>query len=168
MKLRTVWAISCLIALTGFSSCEKSDYEVNTTFNVRLSSAAYSAEQVNINIQKVQVNVSDKGWVDLTSSGEIFNVRDYQASDTLLANGKLPATSIVSQLRLVFGSNNSIKLDGKVLPLSLDSSKAEMLLTVNRKLNRSQETVTVVINPSLSVSKSAEDGWLLNPVATIQ
>ncbi len=96
---------------------------------VRLTDSPGDFEEVNIDIRSVQIHreETDNGtdWITL---GEInpgvYNLLDFaNGADTLLASHSLPAGKI-SQIRLVLGDNNTLKLkDGTVVDLKTPSGQ---------------------------------------------
>jgi len=93
---------------------------------VRLTDAPGDYEEVNIDIQDVQVNfdaTSNSGWKSLTVRKGVYNLLNFtNGLDTLLGDIELPEGT-VSQIRLVLGSNNTIKIAGASFPLSTPSAQ---------------------------------------------
>ena len=170
MKQKFLIAVFVIFSAVAIIACEKSNFETVTNFKVRLSaSTAFDADEVNIDIEQVQVNYNDTTWVILNTPGQVYNLLDFRNGvDTLIAKGTLPATSVVKQLKLIFGANNSIKVGGKTLPLSITNNQTELTLNVDKKLNRNVEIVTLNFDPSLSVSLSADGGYQFKPVAALK
>ena len=170
MKQKFFIAAIVICSAITIIACEKTNFETVTNFKVRLAaSTAFDADQVNIDIEQVKVNYNDTTWVILNTPNQVYNLLDFRnGMDTLIANGTIPATSVVKQLKLVLGSNNSIKVSGKILPLALADKQTELTLNVDKKLNRNVETVTLSFDPSLSVSLSADGGYQFRPVAVLK
>jgi hypothetical protein len=86
-------------------------------------------DAVNIDVQKVEVNVSadsgaKSGWqtLPLLHPG-IYNLLKFRNGiDTVLASVNLPAGSL-SQMRLTLGNNNSVVLNGQSYPLQTPSAQ---------------------------------------------
>lgn len=121
-----------LSALIGFSACDSDkDSEGTGTakMEVRLTDAPGDYEEVNVEIKSVQVHKEDgddeSGWITLDEIHPgIYNLLDFaNGRDTLLASANLPVGHI-SQLRLVLGDNNSLKLkDNSVVDLKTPSGQ---------------------------------------------
>jgi hypothetical protein len=98
-------------------------------FEVRLTDAPGDYRAVNLDVQQVQVHVSDddnaNGWqsLGLIRPG-IYNVMDYtNGNSALLTSADFPAGKI-SQIRLILGNNNTLTLrDGTVVPLNTPSAQ---------------------------------------------
>jgi hypothetical protein len=135
---KTVYSfILALIALVIFSC---SNDEPGTAYmEVRLTDAPGDYEEVTIDIQGVEVNSSTSadGWTSLDVKKGVYNILKLtNGIDTLLCNCGLPPGHI-SQIRLILGDNNSLKVDGQTeaLPLSTPSGQQSGLkLNVNADL----------------------------------
>ena len=162
--------VTFLFVSLAFVSCEKSNYESVTSFKVRLSSGSFNADQFNVNITGARVLYSDKTeWVPLNTPSQLYNVLEFQNGfDTLIAEGTLPATSIVEQLQLVIGSGNTIQLGGKTLPLSTKDPETVLTLVLKKKLNRQVETINLVFDPTLSISPAADGSYQFKPVISLE
>ena len=148
-----------LSGLIGFSSCDSdSDNSGTAKMEVRMTDAPGDYEEVNIDIKSVQISVgepnSESDWqtLDQIHSG-VYNLLDFaNGRDTLLASASLPVGTI-SQIRLVLGDNNSLKLkDGTLVPLKTPSGQTSGLkLKINAEL---REDVTYVVLLDFDAAKS--------------
>ena len=144
------------------------DYEVLSNINIKLTSSAFDAEQVNISVVSVQANYTDTSWVDLSANRQSYNLLDYQNNlDTSIAKGTLPATSILRKIKIVFGNQNTIKLNGKLIPL-VTTGNPIVVLDVNKKLNRNVEKVVVTMNPMLCIGINENGLYQFTPVVAIK
>jgi hypothetical protein len=125
MKKRNV-LVGLLLIAVFLNAC--SDKESGTArLEVRLTDAPAEYQEVNIDIQGVEVNANDgnqsSGWQSLDVKKGVYNLLKLtNGLDTLLGSTSLPAGKI-SQLRLVLGTNNSIKMVGQTA--SLDAPSAQ-------------------------------------------
>jgi hypothetical protein len=114
------------IVLAGLAFIYTACSNDNTTrVEVRLTDSPGDYEEVNIDIQGVQVNSSDgnSGWVSLDVEEGIYDILKLtNGIDTLLGSIVLPAGKI-EQIRLVLGTNNSIKIDGQTIDLITPSGQ---------------------------------------------
>lgn len=95
--------------------------------SIRLTDGPGDYEEVLIDVQEVKINVSDdddSGWQSLQSTRKgIYNLLDFSNGiDTLLVDEFLPAGKI-SQMRLVLGSENKVKIDGEYYDLATPSAQ---------------------------------------------
>ena len=120
-------------------SCKK---ETNTqaTIELRLTDGPAMFEEVNIDVQGAEVHVnkdtaSNSGWQSLDVKKGIYNILKLNNGiDTVVGSTKLPLGDI-SEIRLILGDNNTVKVDGKVLPMVIPSSdKSGLKLKFVKKL----------------------------------
>lgn len=115
-------------------------------------------DEVNIDIRSVQIHKEEtdkeEGWLTLDNINPgVYNLLDFaNGRDTLLASASLPAGNI-SQIRLVLGDNNSLKLkDGRVVALKTPSGQTSgVKLQIDAEL---KEDVTYVVLLDFDAAKS--------------
>jgi hypothetical protein len=117
---------SIAIAAVLFSAC--SDDPKNARVEIRLTDAPGDYDEVNIDIQEVKVHTNDdgsesgNGWESLDITPGVYNLLEFtNGLDTLLGSVNVPEGQ-VSQIRLVLGNNNSIKVDGQTYDLATPSA----------------------------------------------
>ena len=150
-----------LSGLVWFSSCDsdsKDDSTGSTTMQVRLTDSPGDYEEVNVDIKSVQIHKEDSddesGWQTLDEIHPgVYNLLDFaNGRDTLLASANLPTGSI-SQIRLVLGDNNTLKLkDGTLVELKTpggQTSGVKLQLNANLK-----EDVTYMVLLDFDAAKS--------------
>jgi hypothetical protein len=136
--------------------------------NVRLTDAPGDYEAVNIDIQDVQINSSEgnSGWVSLDVEKGVYNLLELtNGLDTLLATAELPAGR-VSQIRLVLGSNNTVKVGGETKSLSTPSAQ-QSGLKLNLKATLVEGvtyTITLDFDAARSIVKTGNGSYHLKPV----
>jgi hypothetical protein len=142
MKIRHILPLACA-TLLSLASCSKDDSSSagTTKFEVRLTDAPGDYAAVNLDVQRVEINVSEgndeSGWqsLPLIRPG-IYNVMSFtNGNSALLTSAELPAGR-VSQIRLILGPNNTLVLrDGTVKPLNTPSAQQSGLkLQINADL----------------------------------
>lgn len=116
-----------VLAMFLFASC--ADDEKNARLEVWLTDAPGDYEEVNIDIQGVEIhsNTTDdgKGWKQLDVNEGVYNLLELtNGLDTLLGEIEIPAGK-VSQIRLILGDNNTIKLkdDDTIYDLTTPSAQ---------------------------------------------
>lgn len=127
-----------LFAVLVFSSCSKTEEngsDGTATLAIRLTDAPANYDEVNVDIQGVEVKGPAGGAVSLNINAGVYNLLDFvNGIDTLIASGSIQAGTI-TQIRLILGSNNSIKVNGVTYPLSTPSAQQSGLkLLVNKTL----------------------------------
>jgi hypothetical protein len=136
MKKIGIYGVLALSAVCVFFSCSDNDSK-SAHLEVYLTDAPGDYQEVNIDIQNVQVNSGsgDGGWTSLDVHKGVYNILELtNGVDTLMADGEFPVGKI-SQIRLILGNNNSIKINNQVIALSTPSAQQSGLkLQVNTEL----------------------------------
>lgn len=147
-----------------------SDDDQTAKLEVRLTDAPGDYQEVNIDIQSVEVHSGEgnqnSGWTTLDVREGVYNILELtNGLDTLLATAELPVGRI-SQIRLILGDNNSVKIDGVTKPLSTPSAQQSGL-----KLNLQAEltegityTITLDFDAARSIVDKGNGTYSLKPV----
>ncbi|MBC5994126.1 DUF4382 domain-containing protein [Pontibacter cellulosilyticus] len=147
-----------LSGLVWFSSCDSDSDNGTAKMQVRMTDAPGDYAEVNVDIKSVQVHKDgdddESEWITLDQINPgVYNLLDFaNGKDTLLASSTLPAGRI-SQLRLVLGNNNTLKLkNGEVKPLKTPSGQTSgVKLQINADL---ESDVTYVLLLDFDAAKS--------------
>lgn len=164
--------LALAIGVVSFVACKKDT--ANSTLEIRLTDAPTALEEVNVDIKEVNVKFSDDtlsndGWVKLTTNAKVYNLLALQNGiDTVLATGTFPG-GVVKEIRFVLGTDNSVKANGVVYPLTIPSgSSSGLKIKVNKKLNATLETLLIDFDAALSVKLEAPGDYKLRPVLKIK
>ena len=167
-----------LVLLFGFlmlsmlMSCSDNDNAAGKAhLEVHLTDAPGIYDEVNVDIQDVQVNSQDNasddsGWQSLEIKKGVYNLKELtNGIDTLLGSSDLPAGKI-AQLRLILGTNNTVKINGQSFPLTTPSAQQSGLkVQINQEL---KEGITYKIlldfDAALSVVARGNGDFNLKPV----
>lgn len=126
------------LVILSFVSCSKSEEDNSdgtSTLSIRMTDAPGNYDEVNVDIQGVEVKGPAGGAVSLNVNAGSYNLLDFvNGLDTLIASGSIQSGTI-TQIRLILGSNNSVKVNGQDYPLSTPSAQQSGLkLLVNQTL----------------------------------
>ncbi len=156
-----------MLSILGWS-CGNSDQPAK--LHVRLTDAPGDYQQVNIDIQQVEVHSESgnqtSGWKSLEVQRGIYNLLELtNGLDTLLATAELPAGRI-SQIRLILGNNNTIKVADVVNPLATPSAQQSGLkLNIQAELKEGVTyTILLDFDAARSIVKSGNGSYSLKPV----
>ncbi|MCF8232022.1 MAG: DUF4382 domain-containing protein [Bacteroidales bacterium] len=165
--------IFVLGALFLFSACEKEENSSSDSavLNIRLTDAPANYEEVLIDVEEVRIHVSsDEGegnWQTLENVNTgIYNLLEFtNGVDTVLAQEEMPAGTI-SQMRLVLGSENSIKVNGEYYDLQTPSAQQSGLkFNVHAELTPGLTyEMWIDFDAGRSVVKRGNGEYLLKPV----
>lgn len=124
-----------LIVSTLWIGCKDDNASETTTVKVRMTDAPGNFQEVNIDLIGVEFKMNS-GTVNLNATAGIYNLLDFvNGIDTLIASANVePGT--LSQVRLILGANNTVKVDDVVYPLSTPSAmQSGLKLNVNAELS---------------------------------
>ena len=161
----------CLVLMAMVASCSSNNTQT-ATLQVRLTDAPGDYQEVNVDIQDVQVNAdagnSNSGWISVLDPKNkgIYNLLKFtNRLDTLLGSVGLPAGR-VSQIRLVLGSNNTIKIGDQSIDLSTPSAQQSGLkILVNTDLKAGVTyTITLDFDAAQSIVQTGNTTYILKPV----
>ncbi len=152
-------------------ACSKNNNGDGTTLQVRLTDSPINAEEVNVDIRDVRVRFRDDStdWMSLDTHVGIYNLLGLQNGlDTLLAVGVIP-TNILKEIRLVLGSDNTIKVNGQVYPLTIPGgAESGLKIKVNKKLNSNLDSLLIDFDAALSIHQTGNGTYMLKPVLKIK
>lgn len=134
--MRTLKIIILAIAVsTLWIACKKDNTTGTTKVNVRLTDAPGNFQQVNVDITGVEFKMNSGTVVNLNVTTGIYNLLDFiNGIDVLIASADIESGTL-SQVRLILGANNTVKVDGVVYPLSTPSAmQSGLKLNVNSEL----------------------------------
>ena len=167
--MKRIFVLSLLASVLLIAACDKQD-EDSTVLKINMTDAPLDAEEVNIDLQAIRVNFTgdDEGWTDLTAVPGVYNLLALQNLDTLVAQGTVPV-GMLKEIRLVLGSNNSIKINGQVYPLTIPSgSESGLKIKVNKKLTAPLDSLLVDFDAALSIHQEGTNDYKLRPVIRIK
>ncbi len=162
-----VLVICAFAFLTG---CSKTDTNKNAELQVMLTDAPADYDAVLIDIQDVQIHVSENdaegSWQSLEVNKGVYNLLDFRnGMDTVLAAMELPAGTI-SQMRLVLGPNNQIETGGELHNLETPSAQQSGLkFNINATLTGGVlYKLWIDFDAAHSIVHKGNGGYLLKPV----
>ena len=113
------------------SSCKNDSEKAHLTGNMTDAPGNYDA--VMVDVQGVEILSENGNSIMLNASAGVYNLLDLSNGlDTLIATGDLDPQK-VSQIRLILGSNNTVKIDGVVYALQTPSAlQSGLKLQINQ------------------------------------
>ena len=161
---------SLFILLISFSFINCSSDEKTTKLQIWLTDAPGDYDEVNIDIKEVAIHSEsdgeESGWKKLEVNSGIYNLLELtNGLDTLIAELEVPAGKI-SQIRLILGDNNSLKIGDKIHSLKTPSGQQSGIkLQVHQTLT---EGITYKIlldfDAARSIVHKGNDTYSLKPV----
>ena len=164
-----IFALLAIATVVLFFACKKESG--SSTLMVRLTDAPAAYEEVNIDLERVTVKLANDtaGWVELAAVPGIYNLLGLQNGvDTLIGSLTLPTTT-VKEIRLILGSDNTIKVGGQLYPLTIPSgSESGLKIKINKNLTAPIETLIIDFDAALSVHQEGTGIYKLRPVLKIK
>lgn len=173
MKTTLLFALLTLTFMGIFYACTKSEAAAaaTTTFKVNLTDNPFDAEEVNIDLQEVRINYTDgsKEWTVLPTNAGIYNLLDLQNGvTTTIASGSIPGKTL-REIRLVLGTNNSIRIKDVVYPLTIPgSAESGLKIKLGKSLRQGMDSVTLDFDAALSVHQTENGTYMLKPVLKLK
>jgi hypothetical protein len=166
-KLLLIFSVSVLTLLAV--ACKK-ESEGSTTLRIRMTDAPTALEEVNVDLQQVNIKFAhdSSSWVPMQTKAGVYNLLGLQNGlDTLIAEGTYPHGK-VQEIRLVLGSNNSVKEGGETHPLTIPSgSESGLKIKVNKSLTTSLDSLLIDFDAALSIQQESS-GYKLRPVVKLK
>ena len=107
-----------ILAILAFLvACDKNnnsnDPAANPVFAVKLTDAPAGYDAVNVEILYMEANMGN-GWVEFpVENPGVYNLQEFTNGNTMLLIGDTSiAPGIMSELRLILGTNNTVVVDG--------------------------------------------------------
>lgn len=173
MKLK-ILIISLIVSI--MYACSDSDdggKDTLGTLSVRLTDAPANYEEVLVDVQGLEININnddESGWqeVPLEVTGQLDLLGLTNGKDTLLAEEDFPAGKI-SQMRLILGYNNKVKVDGKYHDLATPSAQQSGLkFNINATLEPGiKYTLWIDFDAAKSIVEKGNGRYSLKPVIKV-
>lgn len=177
-KFYQIFATIMLFAFIGFgfSSCssEDDDNDSPAKIQVRLTDAPGDYAEVLIDVKSVEIHSNKSGdeqgsWqvLDVVNK-KVYNLLDFtNGMDTLLGTAELPAGKI-SQMRLILGENNGLKLKegDELIPLKVPSgSQSGLKFNIHQELKDGViYTIIIDFDAGRSIVEKGNGSYSLKPV----
>jgi hypothetical protein len=165
--------IGMLATMTVLVTACSDDDSKNARIEIRLTDAPGDYDEVNIDIQAVEIHADDgdpnSGWRSLDINPGVYNLLELtNGLDTLLGVIEVPAGR-VSQIRLVLGDNNTIKIGDDVINLSTPSAQQSGLkLNVHTDLEGGITYKFLLdFDAARSIVHTGSDDYKLKPVIRV-
>jgi len=173
MKTTLLFVLLTLTFMGIFYACTQSEAntEATTAFKVNLTDNSTAAQEVNIDLKEVRVNYKDgsEEWFVLQTKVGVYNLSDIQNGvDTTIASGIIHGNDI-REIRLVLGTNNSVRIKDVVYPLTIPGGSEDGLkIRLDKNLRKGMDEVTIDFDAALSVHQAQNGTYILKPVLKLK
>lgn len=155
------------LLVVQITSCTKdSTTDKQALLTVRMTDAPANYDAVMVDVQGVEVTGDGGNAVMLNTTAKVYNLLELSNGvNALIATGGLNAGT-VSQIRLILGTNNSVKVAGVVYPLTTPSAmQSGLKLAVNQTFEAGVEyTILLDFDASQSIVLTGNNEYQLKPV----
>lgn len=161
--------IGLIVILGIFTDCNK-DENRNYPSHLKflLTDAPGMFEEVNIDIVGIHIILNDS-LMELETNSGIYNLLDFvNGNDTILVTEDVPNGNL-SQVRLILGQNNTVKVDGEIFDIKTPSAQESGL-----KLNVHEEfipniayTYVLDFDACRSIVETGNGKYILKPVIRV-
>lgn len=150
------------------SSCTKdtTDNKQVAKLTVRMTDAPANYDEVLIDVQGFEITGNGGSAVMLNTTAKVYNLLELSNGvNTLIATGDLNAGT-VSQIRLILGTNNSVKVAGVVYPLATPSAlQSGLKLQLNQTFEAGVEySILLDFDASQSIVLKGNNEYQLKPI----
>jgi len=169
-KFKTSLFLAVVVGLFAYGCDLNSDLETGTgTMQVKMHDAPVDYDEVNIAVERVEVNRSgsDQGWVTISEPNEVYNILELVNGEfALLADAELE-TGTYQQIRLILSDNNTVVIDGESFKMTVPSgAQTGLKLNINAEIEEGiVYTLLLDFDANRSVVKrGATNQYNLRPV----
>ncbi len=178
MKTKKIVLAALVIAIASaitFTSCKKDTpspapaTNSTATYQMRMTDSPGDYQEVNVHVIGAEVHVANYGWLPLNVNAGVYNLLSLaNGIDTLIGTGQIP-TGLVSEVRLILGSNNSVKINGNSYALETPSAdQSGLKLKVHTTLLKDLVySVTLDFDAGRSIVVTGNNTYKLKPVIRV-
>jgi hypothetical protein len=153
------------LAATAVISCKK-ESTTYSTVSIKLKDTPATYEEVNVEVIEVMIHTTSDGWISFNVADSIYDLLTLQGNaNAALGSMQIP-TGKVSQVRLVLGTQNTVKVNNVVYPLSLSSQdESGLKLNIHEDLMANTSyTLVIDFDAQQSVHDNGNGTYKLKPV----
>ena len=145
----------------------------NAVLSIRLTDAPANVDEVWIDIKQVRYHLDSDGqesWRTINNfAGGVYNLLEFtNGIDTLLFEEEMPSGKL-SQIRLILGGNNRVKVEGEYFNLQTPSAQSSGLkLNVHEDIEPGVDiNLWVDFDAGRSIIKNGKKSYSLKPVVRV-
>ena len=179
MKTKKIILTSLMVALgtaITFTGCKKTTTPSppadgsTATYQMRMTDSPGDYQEVNVNVIGAEIHYDQEGWVALNVKAGVYNLLKLSNGiDTLIVNSPVP-TGVVSEVRLILGTNNNtVKINNQLYALETPSAdQSGLKLEVHTTLLKGfVYSITLDFDAGKSVVITGANTYKLKPVIRV-
>ncbi|MFN3916611.1 MAG: DUF4382 domain-containing protein [Flavobacteriales bacterium] len=157
-----------LLIIGVLNSCNKETGRA--ALKIHMTDAPGDYEEVNVEIRRVEIHYSGLGWIQVKTIQGVYDLLTLQngISTVIVDDNDVPAGEI-TQIRLILGNQNSIKVLGNMHQLTVPSGyQTGIKINAKRKFTPGGLTnILIDFDAELSVVYTEGSGYILKPVIKV-
>ena len=166
MKKLMIMAMAVVFGITLNSCSSDSNGSGKYAYNVKMTDAPGPYDEVNIDLQAVEVIGNNGQSITLNTTAGIYNLLELSNGiSTQIATSALGDVK-ATQIRLLLGANNTVRLNGITYPLDTPSAdQSGLKININQTLLENVEnTILIDFDANTSVVETGAGTYKLKPV----
>ncbi len=167
-QIKTSLFLAVIVGLFAWG-CNTSSDAGTGTMQVKMHDAPVNFDEVNISVERVEVNRTqgDAGWITISEPNQVYNILELINGDfAILADAELE-TGTYQQIRLILADNNTVVIDGETFNMTVPSgAQTGLKLNINAEIEAGiVYTLLLDFDADRSVVKlGSQDQYNLRPV----
>ena len=151
----------------NLNACKDKDEPGAATLNIYLTDSPGNYDEVIIDFREARIFLDQaQDWISITSFSGFFDLLKLNnGKDTLIASRVIP-TGTISQVWIILGTNNKIKVNGQTKPLVIPGAEQASIFLKTNIITEANNTYSIVLDfdAALSVVETANGEYHLYPV----
>lgn len=172
-KLFALLSIIVVATIFMVSSCKKNDGAPGK-IEIILIDTAGPYQEVNVEILKVSVhmvpNNGNASWIDLPTNSGIYDLLKLQNGiDTTLVDPTPLTSGKITQMRLLLGNNNTVKVNNVTYVLTVPSGKETGIKIIGQIVVNPNQTLSVILDfdANASIVYTGNNNYQLKPTIKV-
>jgi len=173
---KLIFALSTILIFSAIfftGSCRKADNDPGM-IAIRLTDTAGPYQEVNVEILTVSVHMVPNGgkasWIDLPTKGGVYDLLKLQNGiDTSLVDPTSLSSGKITQMRLMLGANNSVKVNNTVYALTVPSGNQTGIKLIGDIIINPNQTMNVLLDfdANASIVLTGNNNYQLKPTVKV-
>lgn len=172
--MKTFWNIILTILVVGFIGCSDDEDAnaplSNPVLSVKLLDSPSAYDAVNVEIVGLEANLNT-GWTPLALDNQgVYNLLDLTNGNSLaLLNDTVMNPCVISELRLILGTNNSVVIAGDTFELKTPSGQTagyKVKMDAQQLIAGGVYRLVLDFNTERSVKETGNGKYMLKPIVS--
>ena len=166
----SITRLCAVVATSAFLMLSCSEEGKQSQLTIKMKDAPGEFQEVNVELLSVEVHHRKKGWIALSTNQGIYDLLtlQYNVSAVLVENSSFPSGE-VDNIRLILGSNNTVKVDDDYHALQTPSAEESGLkIHINASLDPNENYELLIdFDAKKSIVHHGNGDYSLKPAITL-